>query len=106
MQRFQHPVQVRRSAFNVVVLVLAGPAFCRQQATAMNIFEVAVRKLVSCLRVDGFGVVDAQVPLLVFTKPVLADEFVLFFRGWLVLTPGISRVVNKSPVPNQLLSKG
>jgi len=98
-------MQMRSCAFDVIVLVLAGPAFSRQYAAAMQIFEVTVRKLISCLGVGGFSVVDAQVPFPVFSKPMLVDELILFLRGRLVLAPIISLVVNQLPVLDQLFGE-
>jgi len=83
-------MQMCSCTFDVIVLVLAGPAFCRQYAAAMQIFEATVRKLISCFGVGGFSVVDARVPFLIFRKPMLVDELVLFLHGRLVLALSIS----------------
>jgi hypothetical protein len=53
----------------------------------------------------GFSVVDAQVPFLVFSKPMLVDELVLFLRGRLVLAPIICLVVNELPRPGSVVRR-
>ena len=90
-------MQVRRRGLDVIVLVLPRAAFCREYATAVNIFKVPVGEFVVSLGVLGFLVVDSQVPLAIFRKTVEANEFIFLLCGWPVLAPCIALVEYKSP---------
>ena len=57
---------------DVIVFVLAGAAFCRKQAAAMDLLEIPIGEFVVSLGVLGFLVVDSQIPLAVFRKTVEA----------------------------------
>jgi hypothetical protein len=41
-----HAMQMRGCVLNVQMLVLAGPAFCSEDAAAVSIFEITIRELV------------------------------------------------------------
>src|SRR5881398_2439041 len=58
----------------------------------MNIFEIAIRKFVSCLRIFGVCVVDSEVPFCIFAKAVQTNELVLFLGCRLVSAPCTSAV--------------
>src|ERR1051326_2795393 len=62
-------------------------AFHRQQTTAMHIFEIAVRKLVSALRIHSLTFVRTQMPLRVFGKVVRTDKLVFHVGRRFVLAP-------------------
>jgi hypothetical protein len=44
--RADHPIQVGCRIFDVVMLVLSGPAFCPKHPVTMDIIEIAVRRFV------------------------------------------------------------
>src|ERR1700716_571122 len=67
---FQHAVQVGCRILDVVMPVLAGPAFRSQYATAVNIPEISEGKRVMRLGIFGPLVVDPQKPFAVFGKTV------------------------------------
>ena len=94
-------MQVRDRVFDVIVMVLPRAAFCREYATAVNIFKVPVGEFVVSLGVLGFLVVDSQVPLAIFRKTVEANEFIFLLCGWPVLAPCIALVEYKSSVVDQ-----
>jgi hypothetical protein len=58
--------------------VSAGPAFGSKQSATMDIFEIAIGKFVSCLRIFRVCVVDSEVPFCIFAEPVQTNELVLF----------------------------
>src|ERR1700712_1107178 len=89
---FQHSMQVRCRVLDVMVLVLAGPAFRGQQTTAVDTFEIPIGKFVVSLGAIRFLVVDSQIPLAVFGKTVKANEFVFLRCGRPVLAPCIALV--------------
>jgi len=66
-------VQVGCRIFDVVMPVLAGPAFRCQYATAVNIPEISEGKRVMGLGIFGPLVVDPQEPFAVFGKTVETD---------------------------------
>jgi hypothetical protein len=78
--------------FDVIVLILAGAAFCREHATAVDLSEIPVGKFVVSLGLLGLFVVDAQIPFAVFGKTVEAKECVFLFRGRPVFAPCIALV--------------
>jgi hypothetical protein len=88
-------MQVRCRVLDIIVLVLAGAAFCGEQATAVDVFEIPIGKFVMSLGVRRFFVIDSQIPFAVFGKTVEADEFVLLLCRRLVLASCISLVVYK-----------
>src|ERR1700730_5454887 len=88
----QHAMQVRDRVFDVVVLVLAGAAFCREHATAMDLAEIPIGKFVVSLGLFGFFVIDSQIPPAVFGKAVEANEFIFLLGSRPVLAPCISFV--------------
>jgi hypothetical protein len=89
-------MQMRDRVFDVIVMVLPRAAFCREYATAVNIFKVPVGEFVVSLGVLGFLVVDSQVPFAIFRKTVEANEFIFLLCGWRVLAPCIALVEYKS----------
>ena len=76
--RFQPTLQFRRRVFDFGVTMLASSGFCRKQPAAMNIFEIAVRKFVSALRILRVAIIDPEMPLCIFTESVHTDELILF----------------------------
>src|ERR1700726_53757 len=88
----QHTMQVRDRVFDVIVLVLAGAAFCREHATAMDLAEIPIRKFVVSLGLLGFSVIDSQIPPAVFDKAVEANEFIFLLGSRPVLAPCIPPV--------------
>jgi hypothetical protein len=81
---------------DVIMFVLAGAAFCREQAAAMDLLEIPIGKFIVSLGVFRLFVIDSQIPLAVFGKAVEANEFIFLLRGRLVLAPCISLVEYKS----------
>lgn len=77
---FHRAFQFCRRTSDLRIAVLARSGFNREQPAPMNIFEIAIRKLVSLLRILGEASVDAEMPFRVFGEPVQAYEFVLFIR--------------------------
>jgi hypothetical protein len=91
-------VQVRCRVLDIIVLVLAGAAFCGDEATAVDVLEIPIGKFVMSLGVLRFFVIDSRIPFAVFGKTVEANEFVLLLCRRLVLAPCISLVEYKSSV--------
>ena len=58
----------------------------------MNVHEVAVRKLVSALRLFVFLLIDSEMPLAVLRDPVLFNDLLLRGGRRLVLAPVVSLV--------------
>src|SRR3979490_126662 len=98
-----HAVQVRGCILDVIMLVLAGPAFRREHAATMDFLEIAVGKFVSAFRVFGLLVVNSQVPFCILLEPVALDELVLLLGGRLMLAPGIPLVIDGVPCLDELL---
>ena len=44
----------------------------------MNIFEIAIRKLVSSLGILGKTIIDAQMPFGILSDPMETDKLILF----------------------------
>jgi hypothetical protein len=63
-------------AFDVNVLVLARPTFRGKDSAAVDLLEIAIRKLVPSFGILGEAVVDAQIPSSIFSKAMRVDEFV------------------------------
>ena len=85
-------MQVGCRIFDVVMPVLAGPAFRSQYATAVNIPEISEGKRVMRLGIFGPLVVDPQKPFAVFGKTVETDIFAFLQGRRLVLAPVIALV--------------
>src|SRR6202795_1831812 len=88
----QHAMQVRDRVFDVVVLVLAGAAFCREHATAVDLAEIPIGKFVMPLGLLGFFVIVSQIPPAVFGKAAEANEFIFLLGSRPVLAPCIPLV--------------
>src|SRR3984893_10162864 len=99
----QHAMQVRDRVFDVVLLVLAGAAFCREHDTAMDLAEIPIGKFVVSLGLLGFFVIDSQIPPAVFGKAVEANEFIFLLGSRPVLAPCISLVQNNPSFADKLL---
>jgi len=82
-------MQVRDRVFDVIVLVLAGAAFCREHATAVDLAEIPIGKFVVSLGLLGFFVIDSQIPPAVFGKAVEANESIFLLGSRPVLAPCI-----------------
>ena len=57
MRGVDHPMQMRRGVFDVVVLVLAGPTFGGEDAAAVDVFEIAKGELIMPFGLLAFFVV-------------------------------------------------
>jgi len=91
----QHSLQMRCRVLDVIVSVLAGAAFPRQHATAVDHFEIPIGKFVVSLGLLGLLVVDPQIPLAVFVKTMEANELIFLLCGRPVLAPCITLVEYK-----------
>ena len=91
----QHSMQMGRRVLDVIVLVLAGAAFCREHATAVDLAEIPIGKFVMSLGLLGLFVVDSQIPPAVFGKAVEPNEFIFLLGSRPVLAPCISLVLYK-----------
>src|SRR6266542_4351082 len=72
-----HFDQPRCRTFNVVTSVFSGSASCGQQTATVNVFEIAVGKFVSALRIRTISVVDAKMPFCIFAESVQTDKLIL-----------------------------
>ena len=81
-----------RCVLYVEVLVLPCPALRGQYGAAMRFLEISVGEFVARLAIFRLLAVDAQVPMGIFSKSMLADEFVLFRGRWLMFTPCVPAV--------------
>src|SRR5438309_1630393 len=99
---FQHAVQVGCRVLDVVMPVLAGPAFRSQHATTVNIPEISEGKRVVRLGMFGPLVIDPQKPFAVFGKTVETDIFAFLLGGRLVLAPVIALVECESSFFDEL----
>src|SRR6202162_3810148 len=88
----QHAMQVLDRVFDVIVLVLAGAAVCREHATAVDLAEIPIGKFVVSLGLLGFFVIDSQIPPAVFGKAVEANEFIFLLGSRPVLAPCVPLV--------------
>ena len=61
----------------------------------MNVFKIAIRKLVSLFCILRVMIVNAQMPLCIFAESVQSDEFVLFACGGPMSAPRAFSVHNK-----------
>jgi hypothetical protein len=89
-------MQVRCRVLDIIVLVLAGAAFCGEQATAVDVFEIPIGKFVMSLGVRRFFVIDSQIPFAVFGKTVEAEmnSFSCCADGWCSLHASRSSYTN------------
>src|ERR1700716_2817394 len=94
-------MQVRCRVLDIIVLVLAGSAFCGEHPTAMEFLEIAMGKLVVSLGILGFFVVYSQMPPAVFGKAAEADQFIFLLCRRLVLAPRIAFVEHEFPFPDE-----
>jgi hypothetical protein len=85
------------------MLILAGAAFGGNNCVTVSVPEIAVRKLVSPLGVFTLLAVYPKMPFCERGKPVLTNEFVFFFGGWLMFAPSASVVPDKVAFFNQFL---
>src|ERR1700719_5167176 len=92
MRGVEHSMQVRHRVFDVVVLVLSGPAFGGDHTATMDIFEIAVGKFVMGFRVLALFVVHSQITFAVSREAVSPDEFILLERRRPMFAPRISLV--------------
>jgi hypothetical protein len=74
-------LQLRGRVFDFGVAILASSGLRREQPAPMNIFEIAIGKLVSLLGILRLMIVNAQMPFCIFAESVQSDEFVLFVCG-------------------------
>src|ERR1700689_113920 len=99
----QHAMQVRDRVFDVIVLVVAGGAFCREHATAVDLAEVPIGKFVVSLGLLWFFIIDSQIPPAVFGKAVEANEFIFLLGSRPVFAPCISLIQNDPSFVYKLL---
>jgi hypothetical protein len=84
---FYCALQFRRCFFDIGIAVLTGSGLHCKQTAAVNIFEIAVRTLVSALRIQSETFVHGEMPLRVFGKAVRADKLVFHVGRRFVLAP-------------------
>src|ERR1700680_4367842 len=96
-------MQVRGSAFDVIVLVVSCSTFRGENSATVDILEVTIGKLIPSLGMLRLLDVYPQVPFGVLLKPILANELVLLFRDGPVFTPLIPLVKNYISVLDQVL---
>src|SRR5205814_2930996 len=89
--------------FDVKMFVLAGSAFCREDAAAVGILEVAIRELIMPFGILSILVIYCQIPLTVFREPVPLNKFILLLGGRLVFTPRVQLVVDELALVDQFL---
>jgi hypothetical protein len=85
------------------MLVLARPAFCSENAAAVSIFEISVRKLIMSFGVLSIFVVDSQIPLPILKEPMPLYELIFPPCGRLVFAPRIPLVVDELVLVNEVL---
>src|SRR6266446_4642192 len=85
-------MQMRRSVFDVIVLVLAGPTFGAEDAAAVDIFEIPKGELIMPFGLLAFLVIYPEIPSAVFGEPVLSNKFVFLLRRRPVFAPRIPLV--------------
>ena len=71
----------------------------------MNIFEIAVRKFVSSLRILREPTVDAQMPFGIGSKSMKTNKFILFICRRPMLGPSAFAVRNKVSFFDELRGK-
>ena len=76
--RTNHLAQFECGIFDGVILVLGGSAFYSKQSATMDVFEIAIGKLISCFGLFAVRVVDSEVPFCIFAESMQTNEFVLF----------------------------
>jgi hypothetical protein len=96
-------MQMRGRIFDVVVLVLAGPAFRGKHATTVDTYKVPIRKLTPSFRIRVLLLVDPEMPFGVFGHPVLVDKVIRLLRGRPVLAPCIPLVEHKASAVDEFL---
>ena len=95
-------MQMMGRILDVIVFVLAGAAFCREQTAAVNLLEIPKGEFIVSLGVLRLFVVDAQIPPAVFGKTVRANEFIFLLCGRPVLAPCIALVEYKFSFVDEL----
>src|ERR1700675_461251 len=96
-------MQMMGRILDVIVFVLAGAAFCRKQAAAVDLLEIPIGEFIMCLGVLRLFVVDSQIPPAVFGKAVEANEFIFLLGSRPVLAPCISLVQYNPSFVDKLL---
>src|SRR5437868_4115981 len=91
---FHHFQEALSGIFDIGIATLMGAALDCQQCASMDVFEIAERKFESRLAVLNMRRVDPEMPLLVFSKPVIANEVVLLCRSRTVISPVILLIQN------------
>jgi len=91
----------RRVAY-LRVPVKPRPGFRREQPAPMHIFEIAVRKLVSSLRIHGVTFVHPEMPLRVFCIAVQANEIVFRSGRRFMFVPPALAISDQMPMPDKL----
>src|SRR6266446_1136061 len=82
-------MQMRRSVFDVIVLVLAGSTFRAEDAATVDIFEIPKGELIMPFGLLAFLVIYPEVPSPVFGEPVLSNKFIFLLRRGSVSAPRI-----------------
>jgi hypothetical protein len=77
-------VQVCYCVFDIIVLVLSCPAFCKQHSASVNVFKIAIREFIPAFRILLLLVVNPKMPI------------IFLLRGRLVFAPRTPLVEYKS----------
>src|SRR5712671_4246031 len=85
-------MQMRRSVFDVIVLVLAGSTFRAEDAATVDIFEIPEGELIMPFGLLAFFVIYPEIPSPVFGEPVLSNKFIFLLRRGSVFAPRIPLV--------------
>src|SRR6267142_341732 len=85
-------MQMRRSVFDVIVLVLAGSTFRAEDAATVDVFEIPKGELIMPFGLLAFLVIYPEVPSPVFGEPVLSNKFIFLLRRGSVFAPRIPLV--------------
>jgi hypothetical protein len=94
-------MQLVSGIFDVVVFVLARSAFCSQQTAAVDLPEIAIRKLISTFGILGLLVVDPQIPFRILIESMSLNKIIFVLRRRLVFAPVVPFVVDALPLRYQ-----
>src|SRR5580765_4204370 len=93
--RANHFDQLCCCMFNVMMSVFSGPALCGEQTAAMDVFKIAIRKLVSALCLLRESLVNPEMPFGVFTESMQMDKIILFIWRTPMFAPRAFTVRNE-----------
>ena len=103
LARHEHAVQVRGCQLDIVIFVSPSTRLRSQHCAAMNILEVAIRKLVAALAAFGGLVILPQMPSSEFGEAVRCDKLVLGIARRPVVGPIAWLIKHATPVLDHLL---